>query len=86
MGESKDWSFLAIEFILVVGAIHLVGHRDLYIAQFDIYFTVDANGPSAEGLAVGNLIVAVVAIVASVAITLLSHATEPARPQLDASP
>ena len=38
---------------------------------------VDADGSSAEGLAVGNLIVAVAAIAGSMAITLLSHPTEP---------
>jgi hypothetical protein len=50
-----------------------VGHLYIYIAKFDIYFSVDANGLSAEGLAVGNLIVAVVAIIATTTITLLSH-------------
>jgi len=71
--------------LMIFPLVYLVGHLYIYIAKFDIYFTVDADGLSAEGLAVGNLIVAVVAIVASVAITLLSHPTEPAAPQLGTS-
>ena len=71
--------------LMLFPLVYLVGHLYIYIAKFDIYFTVDANGLSAEGLAVGNLIVVVMALVASVAITLLSHPTEPARPRLDAS-
>ncbi len=56
--------------------VWVVGHLYIYIAKFDIYFSVDPNGFSAEGLAVGNLIVAVVAMIASMAITLSSHPTD----------
>jgi hypothetical protein len=63
--------------LMIFPLVYLVGLLFIYIAKFDIYFAVDADGLSAEGLAVGNLIVAVVAIVGSMAITLLSHPTEP---------
>jgi hypothetical protein len=62
---------------MIFPLVYLVGLLFIYIAKFEIYFSVDADGLSAEGLAVGNLIVAAVAIVGSMAITLLSHPTEP---------
>jgi len=72
--------------LMIFPLVYVVGHLYLYVAKFDLYFTVDANGLSAEGLSVGNPIAVVVAMVGSVAITLLSHPTELAGPQLDASP
>jgi hypothetical protein len=63
--------------LMIFPLVYIVGLLFIYIAKFDIYFSIDADGLSAEGLAVGNLIVAVVAIVGSIAITLLSHPTEP---------
>lgn len=63
--------------LMIFPLVYVVGLLFIYIAKFDIYFSVDADGLSAEGLAVGNLVVAVVAIVGSMAITLLSHPTEP---------
>jgi hypothetical protein len=65
--------------LMIFPLVYLVGLLFIYVAKFDLYFSVDANGLSAEGLAVGNLIVAVVAIVGSMAITLLSHPTEPSK-------
>lgn len=59
--------------LMIFPLVWVVGHLYIYIAKFDIYFSVDANGLSAEGLAVGNLIVAVVAMIASMVITLVSH-------------
>jgi hypothetical protein len=59
--------------LMIFPLVYLAGHLFIYIAKFEIYFSVDANGLSAEGLAVGNLIVAVVAIIATTTITLLSH-------------
>jgi hypothetical protein len=56
---------------------YIVGLLFIDFAKFDIYFSVDSNGLSADGLAVGNLIVAVVAIVPAMAITLLAHTIEP---------
>jgi hypothetical protein len=56
---------------------YLVGLLFVWIAKFEIYFSVDADGLSAEGLAVGNLIVAVVAFIATMTITLLSHPAQP---------
>jgi hypothetical protein len=61
---------------MIFPLVYLVGLLFIYIAKFDIYFPIDANGLSAEGLAVGNLIVAVVAIIATTTITLLAHPTE----------
>lgn len=65
--QSRDG--LLMTFPLVWAA----GHLFIYIAKFDIYYSVDADGLTAEGLAVGNLVVATVAILAFTAITLVSH-------------
>ena len=62
--------------LMIFPLVWLVGHLYIYIAKFDIYYSVDADGLSAEGLAVGNLIVAVVAMIASMTITLISHSTD----------
>ncbi len=61
--------------LMVFPVVWLMGHVYIYAAKLDIYFSVDPDGLSAEGLAVGNPIVAVVAIIASAAITLVSHPT-----------
>jgi hypothetical protein len=63
--------------LMIFPLVYIVGLLFVYIAKFDIYFSVDADGLSAEGLSVGNLIVAIVAIVGSMTITLLSHPSEP---------
>ncbi len=65
--------------LMIFPLVYVVGHLYIYIAKFDIYFAVDAAGSSAEGLAVGNLIAAVVAMIGSLAITLLSHPAESPR-------
>jgi hypothetical protein len=62
--------------LMIFPLVYVAGHLYIYIAKFDIYFSVDANGLSADGLAVGNLIAVVVAMAGSVAITLLSHPVE----------
>ena len=62
--------------LLVFPLLWCVGQLYIYIAKFDLYFSMSPNGLSHEGLAMGNLIAAVVAIVASVAIALLSHPVE----------
>ena len=62
--------------LMIFPLVYVVGHLYIYIAKFDIYFSVDANGLSADSLAVGNLIAVVVAMTGSVAITLLSHPVE----------
>ncbi len=62
--------------LMIFPLVYLVGHLFIYVAKFEIYFSVDANGLSAEGLAVGNLIVAVLAIIATTTITLVSHPSD----------
>jgi hypothetical protein len=64
--------------LMIFPLVYVVGHLYIYIAKFDLYFAVDASGSSSEGLAVGNLIAAVVAMIGSLAITLLSHPAETA--------
>jgi hypothetical protein len=61
---------------MIFPLVCLAGHFFIYIAKFEIFFSVDANGLSSEGLAVGNLIVAVVAIIGTTAITLVFHPTD----------
>jgi hypothetical protein len=62
--------------LMIFPLVYVVGHLYIYIAKFEIYFSVDAAGSSQEGLAVGNLIAVVVAAIGSLAITLLSHPTD----------
>jgi hypothetical protein len=62
--------------LMIFPLVYLVGLLFIYIAKFEIYFSVDANGLSAEGLAVGNPIVAGFAIIAATTITLLSHPSD----------
>ncbi len=52
---------------------YLTTHLYLYIAKFELFFSVSADGLTQAGLAAGNLVAAVVAIVASAALVLLSH-------------
>jgi len=62
--------------LMIFPLVFVVGHLYIYIAKFDLYFSVDASGLSAEGLAVGNLIAVVVAMIGSLTTTLLSHPVE----------
>lgn len=62
--------------LMIFPLVYVVGHLYIYIAKFDHYFAVDPAGLSQEGLAVGNLIAVVVAMVGSLAITFLSHPVE----------
>lgn len=62
--------------LMIFPLVWLAGLLFIYVAKFDIYFSVDPDGLSAEGLAVGNLIVAAGAIIASTVITLISHPTD----------
>jgi hypothetical protein len=62
--------------LMIFPLVYVVGHLYIYVAKFEIYFSVDAAGSSQEGLAVGNLIAVVVAAIGSLAITLLSHPTD----------
>lgn len=65
--------------LMIFPLVYVVGHLYIYIAKFDIYSAVDAGGSAAAGLAVGNVIAAVVAMIGSLAITLVSHPAEGAR-------
>ena len=46
----------------------------IFIAKYDKQFSVAANGLNADGLAVGNLLVVVAAMIIGMVITLRSHA------------
>ncbi len=59
--------------LMVFPLVWAAGHVYVYAAKFDIYYAVTPDGLSAEGLAVGNLFVATLAIVAFTAMTLVSH-------------
>ena len=59
--------------LMVFPLTYVVGHLYIYIAKFDLLLSVGADGLSAEGLAAGNPIVAVVAMIASLSILFLSH-------------
>jgi len=51
----------------------VVGLLYLYIAKFDMLWSVTPDGMNAQGLAVGNLFAVVFAMITGAAITLLSH-------------
>jgi hypothetical protein len=55
---------------------YVVGHLYIYVAKFDLFFSVTADGLSQEGLAAGNLIAAVAAMIGSLTITFFSHPVE----------
>jgi hypothetical protein len=59
--------------LMIFPLTYVVGHLYLYVAKFDLFFSVDASGLSQQGLAAGNLIAAVVAMIGSLTIVLLSH-------------
>ena len=68
--ESRD------KLLMIFPLTYLVGLIYIYIAKFHLFFSVDADGLSAEGLAAGNLIAIVIATVASAAILLSAHPVE----------
>ena len=53
--------------------IYLTGMSYLYVAKFHLFFSATSDGLSPSGFAVGNLVAAVLAIIACVAIVLVSH-------------
>ncbi len=62
--------------LMIFPLTYLVGHVYLYIAKFDLFFSIDTNGLSQDGLAAGNLIAAIVAAICSMAILLATHPAE----------
>lgn len=65
--QERDTLLMAFPFL------YLVSFAYMYIAKFKLYFTVSAEGLSQEGLAVGNLLVVLFAIIIAATIVLLSH-------------
>ena len=66
--------------LMIFPLVYLVGLAYLYIAKFSLFFGVGPDGLTEEGLAAGNLIAVVLAIVASSTVLLLSHPVDP-RPE-----
>ncbi len=62
--------------LMIFPLTYLVGHLYIYIAKFDLFFSVGADGLSQEGLAAGNLLVVVLASVASMSILIATHPAE----------
>jgi DMSO/TMAO reductase YedYZ heme-binding membrane subunit len=59
--------------LMIFPLVYVVGHLYIYIAKFELYFSVDAAGLTQEGLPVGNLIAVGMAMIGSLTITFLSH-------------
>ncbi len=55
----------------------IAGLLFLYIAKFDMLWSVNADGMNAKGLAVGNLLAASMAIITATAMILASHPQSP---------
>ena len=66
--------------LMIFPLVYVVGHLYIYIAKFELYLAAGASGSTPVGLPVGNLIAVVVAMIGSLAITLLSHPVEPTQP------
>ncbi len=62
--------------LMIFPLTYLVGHLYIYIAKFDLFFSVDVDGLSREGLAAGNLIAVLMAMAGSMAILIASHPAE----------
>lgn len=58
--------------LMVFPFLYLAGHAYMYIAKFDLFFTVNAAGLS-NGLSVGNLFAVLLALTGCSSIVLLSH-------------
>ena len=74
--ESRD------NVLILFPLLYLAGHLYMYIAKFDLFFSLSPTGLTQEGLAIGNPIAAVVAIIASTAIVLLSHPLPSNKPDI----
>jgi len=74
--ESRD------NVLILFPLLYLAGHLYMYIAKFDLFFSLSPTGLTQEGLAIGNPIAAVVAIIASTAIVLLSHPLPSDKPDI----
>lgn len=59
--------------LMLFPLLFLAGHLYIYIAKFDLFFNISAEGMASNGFALGNLIAALTAIIASTAILLYSH-------------
>lgn len=59
--------------LMVFPYVYLTGFVYMYIAKFHLFFTVTKEGLSHEGLAMGNLIAVIIALLVSATIILLSH-------------
>jgi len=63
------------ELLMVFPMLYLAGHAYMYIAKFDLFFSVTEDGLT-QGLAVGNLFGVILAIVFSMFMVLASHPPE----------
>lgn len=61
--------------LLFFPVLWITGLLYIFIAKYDKLFAVTADGLNADGLAVGNLLVVIAAMIIGMAITLLSHVT-----------
>ncbi len=62
--------------LMVYPLSFIAGHLYIYMAKFDLFFAVTPDGLTAEGLAAGNLMGVLVAMIVSAMIVLLSHPVE----------
>ena len=56
--------------------IYLVGHLYIYVAKFDLFFSIGPDGLTQDGLAAGNLMAVVIAMIGSSAILIATHPAE----------
>ena len=61
------------DLLLFFPLLWIAGHLYIYIAKYDKLWAVTPDGLNADGLAVGNMLVVVVAMGIGLAMTLLSH-------------
>jgi hypothetical protein len=59
--------------LMVFPFIYLTGLAYMFISKFQLYFSLTEEGLNVNGLAMGNLIVVILALIVSTTILLLSH-------------
>lgn len=62
--------------LMLFPLLWVVGHLYIYVAKFDLFFTVNSQGLVAGGAAMGNLLAVVMAMIGSLALLLYAHPPE----------
>jgi hypothetical protein len=67
------------ELLMIFPFLYLITHAYIYIAKFDVYFSVSNGISDINGLPVGNLIAVILAFVGSTAVVISTALTDKER-------